>query len=127
LVDDPDKIKRKGDLPYPGYMLGCYIQAANGIEIGKNVRIGPSVKLISANHDIYDYDKFIKTNPIILNDNCWLASNVTILPGVEIGEHTIVAAGAVVTKSFKQGNCILAGVPAKVVKTISPYKENKAL
>jgi len=44
--------------------------------------------------------------------------NAVILPGVHLGDHTIVAAGSVVTKSFPQGNCILGGVPAKVVKEL---------
>jgi acetyltransferase-like isoleucine patch superfamily enzyme len=44
--------------------------------------------------------------------------NAVILPGVVLGDHTIVGAGAVVTKSFPEGYCIIAGVPAKVIKTI---------
>ena len=47
-----------------------------------------------------------------------------ILPGVEIGDHTVVAANAVVNRSFKEGNCILAGVPAKIVKKLPAYEKN---
>lgn len=122
IVISPEKIKLKYWRPFPGYMPGCYIQASNGIEIGKNVRIGPGVKIVSASHDMYDFDLHTKYDPIKIGDNCWLAANSIILPGVELGNHTIVAAGAVVTKSFYEGNCILGGVPAKVIKKIDNYK-----
>jgi acetyltransferase-like isoleucine patch superfamily enzyme len=122
IVSSPENIKLKYWRPFPGYMPGCYIQAINGIEIGKNVRIGPGVKIVSASHDIYDFDIHTKEAPIIIGDNCWLSANSVILPGVELGEHIIVAAGAVVNKSFREGNCILGGVPAKIIKKIDNYK-----
>jgi acetyltransferase-like isoleucine patch superfamily enzyme len=102
-------------------MPGCYIQANNGIEIGRNIRIGPHVSIISANHNIDDFDKHDKAPPIVLGDNCWLGAGCIILPGVILGDHVIVAAGAVVTKSFAD-NCIIGGVPAKVIREIGPYK-----
>ena len=121
IVSSPNKIVRKYWRPYPGYLPGQYINARNGIEIGVNVRIGPAVKLISANHDPLDYDKHIDAGPIIIGNNCWLGSNVVILPEVNLGDHTIVAAGAVVTKSFS-GNCIIGGVPARLIKKIPAYE-----
>ena len=121
LVVAPEKIKRKYDTVHLGYMPGCYIQAINGIEVGGNLRVGPGVKIISADHSSDDYDIHIKTNPIKIGDNCWLAANCVILPGVELGDHTIVAAGAVVSKSFQGGNCILGGIPAKIIKNLDRY------
>src|SRR5690606_28844849 len=112
IVAYPEKIEMRFWRPYPGYMTGNYIQTKNGIIIGKNVRIGPGVKIISASHDIYDYDKHTVNGKIVLEDNVWLAANVVILPGVEIGPHTVVAAGAVVNKSFKEENCVLGCVGA---------------
>ncbi|EOJ3081127.1 DapH/DapD/GlmU-related protein, partial [Acinetobacter baumannii] len=53
-----------------------------------------------------------------IGDKCWIGMNSVILPGVVLGNGTIVAAGAVVTKSFKQGNIVIAGVPAKIIKEI---------
>ncbi len=126
IVSFPENIKVNYYRPYPGFMPASYIQGMNGIEIGKNVRIGPNVNIVSASHNIYDYDVHDKANPIIIHDNCWLASNCVILPGVELGEHTIVAAGAVVNKSFKEGNCIVGGVPAKKIKSIDNYSEKKS-
>jgi len=122
LVSYPERIKCKYWRPYIGFLPGCYIQAINGIEIGVNVRIGPGVKLISANHNIYDYDIHEKQSPIIIGNNCWLGANIVILPGVKLGEHTIVAAGAVVTESFQTGDCIIGGVPARIIKKIGKYE-----
>ena len=107
--------------PALGYSNGCYIQAANGIEIGINFWAGPGLKILSVNHDVNDYTKHISADPIKFGENVWIGADVIILPSVELGDHTIVAAGAVVNKSFKQGNCILAGVPAKVVKELPDY------
>ncbi|MCR4800036.1 MAG: acyltransferase [Bacteroidales bacterium] len=115
-IKSPEKIQN--GTKAPGYSMGCYIDARNGIIIEENVFIGPKVSLISMNHDKDDLDKYVDTTPIILHKNCWLATNVTILAGVELGEHTVVAAGAVVTKSFPEGNQMLAGNPAVVIKKL---------
>ncbi|MBN2167369.1 MAG: acyltransferase [Marinilabiliaceae bacterium] len=106
----------------PGLAVNCYIDARNGIELEENVWIGPNVSIISMDHDINNYDQYVKESPIIIQKNSLLTSGCKILPGVVLGEHTIVAAGTVVTKSFPEGNQILAGVPAKIVKTIENYK-----
>lgn len=55
--------------------------------------------------------------PITIKDNCWLGANVSVMPGITIGENCVIAAGAVVTKDVPD-NCFVAGVPAKVVKVI---------
>ncbi|NPA72271.1 MAG: hypothetical protein GXO35_05525, partial [Gammaproteobacteria bacterium] len=121
-VTAPEKIIRKGYRPWPGYMIGQYIQAINGIHIGYGVRIGPGVKLISANHNLNDYDIHDPAPPIELGDNCWLGANVVVLPGIRLGTHVVVAAGAVVTKSFEEDNILLAGVPARIIKRLGEYE-----
>ncbi len=90
---------------------GCYIQGINGIEIGNNTIFAPGVKIISANHNKGNLNKFEKKGSIKIGNNCWLGANAIILPGVELGNNVIVAAGAVVTKSFND-NSLIAGVPA---------------
>lgn len=55
--------------------------------------------------------------PIRIGNNVWLGANVTVLPGVTIGDNAVVAAGAVVTKDVPE-NMIVAGVPAKILKSI---------
>ncbi|OQY16916.1 MAG: hypothetical protein B6I36_09665 [Desulfobacteraceae bacterium 4572_35.1] len=121
-VISPEKIIKKSYRPFPGYMIGQYIQAVNGIHIGYGVRIGPGAKLISANHNIYDYALHDDAPPIIIGDNCWIGANVIILPGVKLGTHVVVAAGAVVTRSFEEDDIVLAGVPAKVIKKLELYQ-----
>jgi NDP-sugar pyrophosphorylase family protein len=93
----------------------CYIQTIGGIEIGKNVIMGMGSKIISANHDIYDFSKHIKKS-VKIGNNVWIGANVVILPGVEIGDNTIIGAGSIVTKSFKEGNCVIGGNPAKIIR-----------
>jgi hypothetical protein len=117
----PDKIVLKDRRPYPGYMPGQYIQAVNGIEFGSNVRLGPGVKIISASHDINDFAKHSPARPIRIGDNCWLSTNVVVLPGVQLGNHVVAAAGAVVTKDVAD-NRLVAGVPAVVIKELPPYQ-----
>jgi acetyltransferase-like isoleucine patch superfamily enzyme len=94
----------------------CYFQAINGIKLGQNCLFAPSVKLISANHDFTSLDKSVKSLPIVIGDNCWLGVNTVILPGVRLGDDCIVGAGSVVTKSFEECGCVIAGNPAKLIK-----------
>ena len=94
---------------------GCYIQGAGTVHFGDYVRLAPNVGILSANHDLYDQRKY-NAAPIVIGDYSWIGMNSIVTAGVVLGPRTIVAAGAVVTKSFPDGFCILAGVPAKVVK-----------
>lgn len=123
IVSCPGNVKRKYWRPYPGYMPGQYIKAKNGIVIGKNVRMGPGVKLISANHDLLNFDIHTKNEPIEIGDNCWISANAVILPGVKLDNHVVVAAGAVVAKSFSD-ICLIRGVPARVIKELDDYRCN---
>lgn len=120
LVKAPEKIQ--SGTKAPGSAIGCYIDGRNGIIIEENVWIGPRVSIISQNHDNDNYFHYLDEKPIKIRKNSLLATNCVILPGVELGTHTIVAAGAVVTKSFVEGNQVLAGNPAKVIKKLGEYK-----
>jgi len=100
---------------------GCYWQNfAAKIVVGRGTYIAPNVGLITANHDPLNLDQHLAGQDIILGESCWIGMNAVILPGVELGPHTIVAAGAVVTKSFPEGYCIIGGVPAKILRRFSP-------
>lgn len=116
----PDKIKK--GTRFPGLAYGCHIDGRNGIVFEENVWVGPRVSIISMNHSVDDYSMYEVDKPVVIRRNCWLATNSVILPGVELGEHTIVAAGAIVTKSFPDGNQILAGNPAKVIRKLGCYE-----
>jgi len=94
---------------------GCYMQGINGIEIGDDTIFAPGVKVLSANHDPHDYQRWIQAEPIRIGRRCWIGANAIVLPGVQLGDEVIVGAGAVVTKSFPAGT-VIAGVPAQVVR-----------
>lgn len=100
---------------------GCYLQGAGTIRFGDYVQLAPNVGILSANHDLYDQRKF-NAAPIVIGDYSWIGMNSVVTAGVTLGPRTIVAAGAVVTKSFPDGYCVLAGVPAKVVKYLDKEK-----
>ena len=106
---------------YPGIMKGCYIQGKGGITIGDYTQVGPNVAIISANHDYYDTRKHIPSS-VIIGKYCWIGVGAKIMPGVTLGDWTVVAAGAVVTKSFPDGFCVIGGVPAKVIKQLEKDK-----
>lgn len=107
---------------YPGYGPGCYIDARCGIIFEDNAITAPKISLISQNHDIQNFTCYKENTPIIIRKNSWIATGAIILPGVVLGEHTIVAAGAVVTRSFPEGNQLIGGNPAKVIKKLDTYE-----
>lgn len=117
-VIHPEKIIR-GKNVFPGDSPGNYIQAKNGIEIGDYTNIGPNVGIISANHNLLNNSKHEIGLPVKIGKHCWIGMNAMILPEVTLGDYTIVGANAVVTKSFPDGYCVIAGNPAKIVKHIS--------
>lgn len=89
-----------------------YIGCAGYIKIGKNVMIGPKVSMFAENHNFSNKDIDIKmqgTNRkgIIIEDNCWIGSNVIILDGVTIGKGSVIAAGTIVTKSIPENSKVI--------------------
>lgn len=97
---------------------GCHFQDQGGITIGDGTLIGHNVVLATINHDL-DPANNRKNHyaPIRIGNHVWIGSNATILPGVTIGEWSVVAAGAVVTKDVPPYT-VVGGVPAKVIKTV---------
>lgn len=98
---------------------GTYFQALDAkIIIGKGTWIAPNVGLITTNHDMLDPAAHVPGQDIRIGEACWIGMNAVILPGVTLGPHTTVGAGAVVTKSFPEGYCVIGGVPAKSIKSL---------
>lgn len=97
---------------------GCYFGIANNstLTIGNGTIWAWNLNIQTANHDLIDRNKF-ESKSIIIGKNCWIGGNVTILPGVEIGDNVTIGANSVVTKSFP-ANTVIAGCPAKIIKTI---------
>lgn len=103
-----------------GISQNCFIAARGLITIGNDVIIGPGVSIFSENHNFSRIDIPIvfqgetRLN-VTIRDDVWIGTKAIILAGVTIGAHSIVAAGSVVTKDVPE-YCIVAGVPAKVIK-----------
>jgi acetyltransferase-like isoleucine patch superfamily enzyme len=100
---------------------GCNVSAFGGITIGNYVSIGHAVSIVSTNHGFADRDTPIQLQPsryepVAIADNVWIGARATILAGVAIPSGTIVAAGAVVTRSIADPDMIVAGVPARAIK-----------
>lgn len=111
---------------------GCYFQTwgdKGEIWIGKGSYIAPNVGIITRNHDLYNLDEHQGAEDVVIGDKCWIGMNSVLLPGVVLGENIIVGAGSVVTKSFPEGYCVIAGVPAKVIKVLEkrPHINNDDL
>lgn len=91
------------------------------LTIGNEVMIGPELMTYTDNHIYVRTDVTIRSQghsdqkPIIIEDDVWIGARVTILPGVTIRKGTVVAAGSVVTKTL-EGNSVIGGVPAKLIK-----------
>lgn len=100
-----------------------YLGCSGFIYIGDDVIIGPNFTAIAENHKFGDTQIAIKEQgveraPITISNNVWIGCNVTILAGVEIGSGSVIAAGAVVTKSLPPGS-LAAGIPARIIRDIS--------
>jgi len=105
----------------PGYMPNCYIQGIGKIYIGDYTQIGPNVGIVSANHDLYDNRKHIPEE-VRIGKYCWIGMGAIILPGVTLGDFTVVGAGSIVTSSFPEGHCVIGGNPAKLIRPLEPEK-----
>lgn len=100
--------------------FGCVILDVAEVSIGENCSVGPQVGIYTATHPLdaaqragnLEYAK-----KIAIGNNCWIGGHAVINPGVTLGNNVVVASGAVVTKSFGD-NVLIAGVPAKVIKSI---------
>ncbi|WPU95816.1 acyltransferase [Mucilaginibacter sabulilitoris] len=118
-------IAHKGKGIYIGDRTGisarAYFAGQGGIQIGKDVIMGPNVQIFSENHNFSDLHQTIKEQgitkvPVIIGNDCWIGAGVTILAGVHIGDGCVIAASSVVSRSIPP-NSIVAGIPAKVVRS----------
>ena len=102
--------------------VNCHSYFMDGakITIGNDVFIGPFCGFYTATHPL-DYKNrnkgLEKALPITVGNNCWFGANISVMPGVTIGNGCVIAAGSVVTKDIPD-HCMVAGVPAKVMKVI---------
>lgn len=97
---------------------GCRFQDQGGIVIGDDVLVGHNCVIATLNHNENPEQRGnLLPKPVRIGDKVWIGANVTILPGITVGEGAILAAGAVVTKDVP-ARTVVGGVPAKIIKTI---------
>lgn len=102
--------------------IGIHCTVIGPVCIGNNVNLAQGITVTALNHNFEDATKCIdeqgvSTKPVVIGDDVWIGANAVILPGVTIGRHCVVAAGAVVTKDVPD-NCVVAGVPARIIKSL---------
>lgn len=98
----------------------CVILDCAEVHIGKNCLLAPQVGIYTATHPLDPLERSSGRElaaPITIGDDCWIGGHATINPGVTLGNNVVVAAGAVVTRSFGD-NVVLAGVPARVIRML---------
>ena len=101
---------------------GGTFAALSRIEIGDRVEIGPHVTIMDNSlHDLYDRNLVPDSKPVIIEDDVWLASKCTVLPGVRIGRGAVVVAHALVTRNVEPFT-VVSGVPAAPVARLNPKK-----
>lgn len=102
--------------------IGIHNTIIGPVSIGSHVNLAQGITVTALNHNFTNQNKRIDeqgitTKQVTIGDDVWIGANAVILPGVTIGRHVVVAAGAVVTKDVPD-NCIVGGVPAKVIKEL---------
>ena len=102
--------------------IGLHNTVIGPVTIGSHVNLAQGITVTALNHNFEDPNKSIdeqgiSTNAVTIEDDVWIGANAVVLPGVTIGNHSVVAAGAVVTKDVPP-HSLVAGIPAKVIKQI---------
>lgn len=102
--------------------VGLHNTIIGPVTIGHHVNLAQGITVTALNHNFSENDKRIdeqgvSTKQVTIGNDIWIGANAVVLPGVTIGDHAVVAAGAVVTKDVPSG-CVVAGVPAKIIKRI---------
>ena len=112
-----------GDVMIGDYTrVGIHNTIIGPVTIGNHVNLAQGVVVTALNHNFNDPslridEQGVSTNSVVIEDDVWIGANAVVLPGVTIGKHSVVAAGAVVTKDVEEGS-LVAGMPAKPIKRI---------
>ena len=102
--------------------IGLHSTVIGPVTIGNHVNLAQGITISALNHNFADPSlpidvQGVSTSQIVIEDDVWIGANAVVLPGVRIGRHSVVAAGAVVTRDVPSGS-LVAGVPATVRKII---------
>ena len=103
--------------------IGIHNTIIGPVTIGSHVNLAQGITVTALNHNFENIkeridSQGITTKQVVINDDVWIGANAVILPGVTIGLHAVVAAGAVVTTDVPE-NTVVGGVPAKIIKRLS--------
>jgi acetyltransferase-like isoleucine patch superfamily enzyme len=101
-----------------GLDIGC----TKSIRIGSNTIIGPMVNIIDTNFHPVDIEDQSRSKEIVISNNVWIGRGAVILPGVTIGQNSVIAAGSIVTRDIP-ANVLAGGTPAKVIREIKVPNE----
>ena len=106
-----------GDFTYVNF--NCNFVDDGKITVGSKVMFGPGVTIATVGHPIEpSMREYMYTDPVTIEDNCWIGAAVTICPGVTIGENSVIGAGSVVTHDIP-ANVVAAGNPCRVIREIN--------
>lgn len=102
---------------------GCFLLAKDKIEIGKNSTLAYGVTVLTSANPHSPHNRLsalypAMTAPVIIGDDVWVGANATILPGVTIGNYSVIAAGSLVNRDVPSG-VLVGGVPAKIIKRLT--------
>lgn len=112
-----------GDVVIGDYTrIGLHNTIIGPVTIGSHVNLAQGITVTALNHNFEDDsmridEQGVSTKPVVIGDDVWIGANAVVLPGVTLGSHVVVAAGAVVTKDVPD-HTLVGGVPAKVIKNI---------
>ena len=102
--------------------IGLHNTIIGPVTIGSHVNLAQGITVTALNHNFDDTERRtdeqgVSVTQVTIGDDCWIGANAVILPGVTVGSHSVIAAGAIVTKDVPPQS-LAAGVPAKVIKSI---------
>lgn len=100
------------------------LSASGGIRFDDGCMAAPGLRIATINHDMNNRHTLYTYGEVHIKKNAWIGMNVTICPGVTIGEYAVVAAGAVVTKDVPD-HAMVGGVPAKVIRYLDPAEQRE--
>ncbi len=112
-----------GDVVIGDYTrIGLHNTIIGPVCIGSHVNLAQGITVTALNHNFQDTarridEQGITTQQVVIGDDVWIGANATILPGVTIGHHCVIAAGAVVTRDVPD-NCVAGGIPARIIKKL---------
>lgn len=126
MIAQPSNIRFDPDDMQNFHTVGSYFQGIGApVTIGKGTMIAGGAGFITANHSIDDVRGHQEGKPVTIGPESWIAMHAVVLPGVILGPHTVVGAGAIVTKSFPEGYCVLAGNPARKIRDLRDENQHE--